>query len=239
MFCGARPLTKTHLIAQRAIRQHLPPATGGVIKYASWRDQSEQLQHRQHVYDLDPLSQQVKRACEPCNRDWMGAIENDVAQTVVSLARGQAVEVDPEMAARVALWASVVAALRAAQDPGGSIIALTDAEHMRSRDCPPDGYTVWLIRGETRWDFTTRHQQILVTHDGEPSQAGHLTWFWLGQAVFMVAHPSLTWAMDRLGLFGDAVQLLYAEHGFAVAWPARSQVTNESMLELTTTFFGQ
>ena len=237
MFCGAPRMTKTHLIAQRAIRQHLPPTRAGIEKEDVWFDQSLGYQARHQDYHHDPLNQQVKRACDPCNRVWMGAIENDVAADVIALAMGEQRELDEDAAYRLAVWATVVAMLRTTQDPGEPAFDPADARAIRETSQLPPGYVVWLIEGEPRWDFPTRHQRILLSMGGRPHEMTHVTWFWIGHSLYMVNHPVAAPLLSRMNVFGDAVEILAPYGAYPIKWPFGRAVLHDAMLDLTSSFF--
>lgn len=230
-------MTKTHLIAQRAIRRHLPKTTIGTGRRDAWFDGTAGLQFRQQDYHLDPLSQQVKRACEPCNRDWMGEIENDVAADVIALAKGENVALDASRSGRLAVWAAAVAMLRSTQDPGPAAFDMADARALRATSMLPAGYVVWLIRGEQRWDFPSRHQRFTITQVNQNSAMSHVTWFWIGEAIFMVTHPAIAFVLSRMNVFGQAVQILAPYGDYPIIWPTPSSVPHSAMIDLTSTFY--
>lgn len=237
MFCGAPRMTKTHLIAQRAIRQHLPSTSSGIERNDVWFDASSGYQARHQDYHFDPLSQQVKRACDPCNRVWMGGIENDVAADVIALALGESRELDGRAASRLAVWATVVAMLRATQDPGEPFFDAADVRAIRETSQLPSGYVVWLIEGESRWDFPSRHQRILLSVGGRTHEPTHLTWFWIGRSLYMVNHPIVSSLLSRMNVFGDAVQILAPYGGYPITWPFGRAVLHDAMVDVTSSFF--
>lgn len=237
MFCGARGLTKTHLIAQKAIRVHLPLSTHGVKRADSSIDIGGVFESRFRDFDTDPLSQQVKRACEPCNRDWMGGIENDVAADVIALAKGEQRTLDADRAERLAVWATTVAMLRSAQDSGVPALDFADARALRRSSALPAGYVVWLIAGEAKWDFPSRHQRIWVETDGLQPEPTHVTWFWIGKAVFMVTHPGIAFMLSRLNALGDAAQILAPHGDYPISWPRARSAPLSGLIALTSSFY--
>jgi len=230
-------MTKTHLIAQKAIRQYLPNIDAGIGRDDTWVDPARGIQSRRQDYHLDPLEQHVKRACDPCNRVWMGGIENDVATHVIALAKGEALRLDKQAASSLALWATIVAMLRTTQDPGTPTFDPADAAIIRSTSELPPGYVVWLLRGEERWDFPTRHQRVHLSFRGAPKEPTHLTWFWVGQSVYMVSHPLVASVLSTLNVFRDAVQILAPHGDYPIEWPFRAQIQHSAMVELTSSFF--
>lgn len=237
MFCGASRMTKTHLIAQRAIRRHLPESSLGTGRYDRWLDATGSPQYRRQDYNFDPLAHQVKRACDACNRGWMGGVENEVAADVIALAKGDVVALDAKRSTRLAVWATIVAMLRSTQDPGKPNFDPEDAKIIRKTSALPPGYVVWLLSGEARWDFPTRHQRINIAVGGRPYQPTHVTWFWIGHAVFMVNHPEAAPILSRLDVFREAVQILAPHGGYPIVWPFRTEVKHQSMVDVTSTFF--
>lgn len=237
MFCGARPLTKTHLIAQRAIRRHLPSSDSDVTMTRFWPDPVGGAKSHVQTFDSDPLSQQVKQACEVCNRDWMGGIENDVAADVIALAKGSPVILDEQRSSRLAVWAAVVAMLRASQDAmlGPTPVTTAEAHFIREHEQLPSGWVVWLIHGVTRWEFPTRHSRFASLRD-DPA-IPHMTYFWIGSSVYLVSHPAMAEKMSRMNILGSAAQILAPYGDYPIAWPFGNAVQKDTMHNLTTTLF--
>lgn len=222
-------MTRAHLIAENAIRRHLPkPAGATAWKLDRWIDDEQTHQERFIRPQTDPLLRYVKQACGDCNRGWMGAIERDVAANVIALALGNPVDIDDAAAARLALWATVVSMLRATEDRGTLAVSRSDIEHVRRTSSLPDGYRVRLISGSTHWAFASRHMRF--SYGDEHS---HLTWFYVGAAAFVVSHPLVE--QDRgfvFNLLGDAVQVL-VPYERPIEWPGRREVPSWTLAAVT------
>jgi hypothetical protein len=226
MFCGGRPLTKTHIIAGNSIRRHLPRFPGGTIRWDTWG--LDVVGARTSEFNVDPADQFVKRACHHCNQAWMGAIEMAVASKVVALALGDCLEIDAQSARDLSLWAVVVALLRSTQDPGEPSVTVDESRSLRDSSSP-DGYHVWVVSGSTKQTMASRHMRTVNLSTGEKS---HLTWFWLGQAVFLVVRDTAVPFVSGLPIIEKAAIRLWPDSSDPV-WPLRRSLSFDTMVQLT------
>lgn len=170
-----------------------------------WRGEKEH-QSRFIVFDQQPMDKQVNRACHDCNAQWMGGYERRTRDAVIRLAHGESFPLTAELQRDVAVWGTIVALLRATADPGFRAIPDGDYEWVRKVDSTPPGYAVWMMHGETRWDFPTRHSRFV----SETGSISHFSWLWIGQLVLIVAYgDAVGHLVDRLRLIEKAVTPIY------------------------------
>lgn len=161
----------------------------------------------------------------------MSGIENTVADSLISLAYGHPQCLTSFGGDKIAAWATTVAMLRATQVPGRPALTEADARTLRETSAPPPGYFVWLVSGEERWDFASRHSRLTVK-----GRDAHLTWFWLGRAVFMVADSMLAPYFDVHESMPGCFQLLYPQaiqRPQRAYWPQWDAITREQLVAVT------
>lgn len=230
MFCGGRPLTKTHLIAENSIRAHLPSTGATTRRHNEWLDEAGP-RRKTLNFDADPLVQWVKRACEPCNRDWMNSIELDVASDVIALALGRPGILTPGRASRLALWALIVSLLRDTQTDGPGAVDESLPRWVRENSRMPPGFTAHLIRSdEPRWDFPNRHRRVMTF---DTRESGYFSYFGIGEAIFFIADPVVNLAGGYPAMFPQAAVRI--DSNDAAAWPPARTVSHAALF-LTTSF---
>jgi hypothetical protein len=230
MFCGNRPVTGTHLISLK-LQSMLPEVTVGTARLDEWIDEtSGAAKAVARDMNVSPLNHQVKRACQQCNGEWMNAYEEATRTLVVKLARGETVEIDNDSARELAMWAIIVAMLRATQDPGEPAFSPADHNAIRTEDAIPEGYSVWAIRGEDRSDLPSRHSRWTI---GEVP--GHMTWIWIGQLILLVCDTNSTpFIAQRVSVVVKASELVWPAQATGIEWPPTNHVTYRVLYDLTT-----
>jgi hypothetical protein len=163
----------------------------------------------------------------------MGSIEIEVAPLVISLAKGEKVSVGAGEAARLALWASIVAVLRSTQDPGRSSVRPEDVRYMREHSETPPDYIVWLLHGQPMWNFQTRHQRLFLEDQEGRMSPAHVTWFWIGHSVYVVAPSVAASWLGVLGLARSAVVILHPYGEYPITWPLRGEIARTAMIDMT------
>lgn len=229
MFCGARPLTKTHLLAL----QFLPhfPAVDGYSTRRDWHDDGVAEPTERHIHRDGPaLEVWVKRACWPCNGEWMAGIENQIAAPLIEMAWGEKGLLTRDGMLSLATWATIVAMLRGAAAADVTALDPRDPVFLRQNSSPPPGYRVWAVHTEADWGFVDRHSRLLVE-----GNKGHMTWFVVGQVGFVVAdqHGSVKVLPLMDELTGAATPLFPLDDaGPGMAWPLKGEVTVEALRQI-------
>jgi hypothetical protein len=237
MFCGSSELTSTHLIGLK-LQEALPKSAQSVAVDAYWEGPNGREDHS-HRYHSPPLDVQVRRACHDCNGTWMNGFENRTRDLVTRLAYGQDTVFDRAAAADLAVWATIVAMLRATRDRGPWNFSEADIRFIRERDEVPPGHLVFLVWGTpARWDLASRHSRFGLTYEGDDTvQPSQLTWFWLGEAIFVVMKQALLRPlMDRGALTERNAVILWSgiDEMEAHRWPTLDSVQHADFVERTT-----
>jgi hypothetical protein len=229
IFCGNRPLTRTHIISQK-LQSMLPALEDQSGRTAWWTDHAAGVtRDDSRVTDLSPLNHQVKRACKKCNNVWMNGFEEATRDLVLSLARGEQQVVSSEALSPLVTWVAVVAMLRATEDRGRAAIPPEDYEYIRRWNQPPKNYRIFFVRGERHDGFPTRHVRSFVE-----GQRAHLTFFWIGEFIAVVMNePASQFFERRLSVIRSAVAEVATEG--VMTWPPRGSVSFPTLIELTNT----
>lgn len=227
MFCGGGKLTSAHMIS-RALQKLLPHFDGETERNEVWIDQASgewRLGH--NIINISPANHQVKRLCHDCNGHWMAGIEARTTELLAVLSDARELNLDADQQLVLATWATIVSMLRASQDAG--LPAVTDEEmaYVRTKDSPPPGFRVWLVRGEHRPDVSMRHFRAHL-----PEGKGWFGWIWLGQAVLAVSSSNLAPHTRKiLALLPSAVVEIHPART-RVSWPVERHVSYETLFAL-------
>ena len=233
IFCGAGPLTKTHIISKK-LQDMLPPMDAQSARRSWWGNvETGESIDDSRVVNVSPLNHQVKRACAGCNNYWMNDIEESTRALVVSLAAGEARILSPKEWHDLATWSTIVAMLRATQEGGPSIMHPNDYQYIRDTSSPPPGYHFALLRGVRRDDLPTRHSRNTLS-----GVETHVTFFWIGEMIALVFND---WAIRQIS---RKLGLIHSSRAFdcpdgSVPWPPRSAVTFETLFTVTDIFSPQ
>jgi hypothetical protein len=226
MFCGGPKLTSAHLIS-RSLQALLPDFDATTRREDMWFDAyTEDVRHATKVINVNPANHQVKRLCHECNGQWMASLEADTRDLLVALSRGDALSLADGQQLVLSTWATVVCMLRATQDPGLRMVSDKEVSYVRTRNAPPPGFMVWLIRGEHRPDVVMRHFRAQVDE-----QAGWFGWIWIGEVVLAVSSRTLSpHTQARLNMLPSAAVQIHPSQ--KVDWPPTNSVEFYTLYEL-------
>jgi hypothetical protein len=171
--CGSRAkLTSAHLVGE-ALQKLLPASHSGTTFTLSTPGSGVRGDIEWRDYSANSLELQVKRLCEPCNRDWMGTLEGKTRDVIAAMAGGQRVRLDSDMTVAVATWSCLVAMLRSTAQAGPWFFEVEQARDVRERNAAPPGWHVWLLRADERPDFVARQMGAVEESTGVPWLASY------------------------------------------------------------------
>ncbi|MGQ5579772.1 hypothetical protein [Streptomyces sp. ECR3.8] len=99
VFCGGAPVTNEHVYPRWLAEGFPEKMRTDRAMMGSYSDKSSLRRHFGRM-----LTAQVKAVCEPCNSGWMSALEGRVKPYLLSMIKGEIVELPPEAQEVLATW---------------------------------------------------------------------------------------------------------------------------------------
>lgn len=220
-FCGAHNLSKEHLFAEW-------------LKEVFPRDHRSTHTHGHIVHAANPLdppiittrkrqghtgSRKLRVACEPCNNEWMGTLEERAKPILLPMMAGRLIVLNSQMQNDLSAWAVKTAMVAEHERPRLPVITVEERRHLRLHDKPPPNWNVLAIPyvGSLWRDLTVYRQNIPLEPAVEgqykhlPATYAQITILGMGHVVFVVL--SSTW--DHL----SAAFRRYRPNGYYPLWP--------------------
>ena len=162
MFCGAKPLTREHVVSgwvSEVLNSH--PRHRGAPEPFVWRDKSGRIKgaHRRKI-DIA-----VKVVCGPCNHGWMSQIEERAIPVLKEMILGNVTRLGASERQSIAAWAALKAILLRYTAPGANAPEKAWLRELYLHQLPPETCFIWVAayRGDVEFHYDSR--QLLIQRD--------------------------------------------------------------------------
>ena len=163
VFCGRHRTTREHVLP-RWLVPFLPPQD-------PWRAQERNLTYLSgHLNESDlalpkrtsaePLTNMTVRVvCQTCNSGWMSQLEDSVREALSTLVRGRPIDITPESARLISLWATKTALVAHFTNSVADWRTARLCSTLYQQKTPPPCTSIWMARNNWK-DWGLRYEQV-------------------------------------------------------------------------------